>query len=198
MFPSPCTSMKSSDSRQPGKCSALLPSSALFLQPFLAAQQSLAQCLFPVPSSSWRKMRGKGLASLCGFILKSPSVARAAADHQNPISPPWHTGPCSTRSCSEALGWGPTLGHLWPFPYRVTHWLQSQGQSRDAPLPYTLPTQLPSVTSPSLCISEESRSTSSSAIRPHPGTGHSSFPVPWDMQPSGTRQHSCDTRKRSK
>lgn len=104
MFPSPCTSMKGSGSRQPGNCSALLPSSALFPQPFLAAQQPLSQRLFPVPSSSWRKVRGKGLTSLCGFIPKSPSMARAAADHQNPISPPWHAGLCPTLSCPEPLG----------------------------------------------------------------------------------------------
>lgn len=78
-------------------CSPLLLSS--FPQPFLAAQQPHAKCLFPVLPSSWRKVTGKGLVSLCGCILKSPSMARAAADDQNPTSPPWHWT-VLTLSCS--------------------------------------------------------------------------------------------------
>lgn len=59
--------MKGSGSSQPGNCSALLPLSASFPQPFLAVQQPLAQCLFKVPSSSWRKVRGKRLGFPMGF-----------------------------------------------------------------------------------------------------------------------------------
>jgi len=65
--------MKGSGSSQPGNCSALLPPLAPFPQPFLAARQPLAQSLCTVPSSSWSKVRGKGLASPRGFI-PSPSA----------------------------------------------------------------------------------------------------------------------------
>lgn len=176
----------------------------LCLPPLFSSSSPALPCCTTAPCSTpfssalllMEEGEGESSASLCGFILKSPSMARAAADDQKPISPPWRTGLRCTLSYSQPRG-------SWQGGSRGCSPAESCPGCRARVRAGMLPALHPPFPA-SLCdCSEplhlrESRSTSSSGTRPHPGIGHGSFPVPWDMQPSGTRQHSCDTRKISK